>query len=128
MAWYQAIFPEYPAAAQIFLTDSVWYSLRRRSTSSKRRCVVVHEPSAKMLSTGRALTLFSLLSSWARLYTLRSPFLIAVVGPLALFIGQMSVRLHRGNNAGMAESLLDKFPVYGFTVLQVGASESSCVG
>jgi hypothetical protein len=39
----------------------------------------------------------------------------------------MGVDLQRRDDAGMAEPFLDKFPVYSFTTLQVGASQGGCV-
>src|SRR5260370_33358526 len=81
-----------------------------------------------ILSAGKEMMPFSWLSSCTLLSTFCSPFLIAVVGPLVVFIGQMGVGLHRRDDTGMAEPLLDKFPVDGFPIFQVGPGQSGSVG
>src|SRR2546421_12735201 len=81
-----------------------------------------------ILSAGKEMRPCSWVSSCPLLSTFCSPFLIAVVSPLMVFIGQMGVGLHRRDDTGMAEPLLDKFPVDGLPILQVEASESGRVG
>src|SRR5215470_7328537 len=108
MACCQGVDVLYPASRQICTPDLVLFS-GCRSTASNRCCGLDQAGSD---GTGSAAAL--------ALCILVLPFLsLAFVSVLAVLIDQMDVGLDGRHDAGVSQSLLHKFPVHGFAVLEI---------